>query len=114
MRYMILCPLKRSSDEARSTLRLQHLEYVKANHDKIVFGGPAVDADGTPALMLLIVEVNDSAQAESLIKAEPYYASGQVFDSVEIRRWLQVLPELQTEALTLEIETEKAKAIPKG
>ncbi|MBW4470601.1 MAG: hypothetical protein KME45_09370 [Stenomitos rutilans HA7619-LM2] len=109
MRYMILCKLKRDSDESRKTLRLKHLEYIQANYEKIAFGGPTLDEDGIPEMMILVVAVSDPTEARHFIDAEPYYASGRVFDSIEIRRWAQVMPELHTNALASEIEKEKAK-----
>ncbi|UBF28824.1 YciI family protein [Kovacikia minuta CCNUW1] len=109
MRYMILCPLKQNSDEPRKALRLKHLEYIKTNTEKIIFGGPTIAEDGTPKMMVLVVEVSDPAQAQSFIDAEPYYSSGEVFDWVEIYPWVQVMPELHPNALASEIEKEKTK-----
>lgn len=110
MRYIILCKLKEESGEGRRVLRQKHLEYIEAHRDRIFVGGPALNKDGTPELMLLIVEMKDEAQAEKFISQEPYWASGKVFDSFEIRSWSQVLPEPVSGALAKEIEKERTKA----
>lgn len=109
MRFMISCPLKRDSGESRKALRLKHLEYIASNRLMIVFGGPTLETDGTPEMMILVVEAGDYAQAESFIHAEPYCASGAVFESVCIRAWAQVMPELHADALASEITMERAR-----
>lgn len=58
--------------------------------------------------MILFTHFTDKKQAEDFIRQEPYTASGQVFDSVDVRPWSQVLPESEVGSLEKEIELERA------
>lgn len=111
MKFIILCELKSDSAAARKELRLNHLEYVRANRENIFVGGPALGTDGAPETMLMIVETATAAEAEKFINAEPYWASGRVFESYKIRSWSQVLPEPAPNALTREIEKERESLV---
>jgi uncharacterized protein YciI len=92
MRFAIQCVLAENTDEQRVALRVKHLQYIEANKDRIFCGGPTVDLDGQPEMMLIILDALDLASAESFIKAEPYNQSG-LFEQVTIREWRQILPQ---------------------
>ncbi|BAC91751.1 YciI family protein [Gloeobacter violaceus] len=87
MRFAILCTLRKDSDPARMALRLRHLEYIRDHREMIVFGGPTIDAQGKPEVMVLVIDAADALGAERFIAKEPYTASGQVFASTVIRPW---------------------------
>lgn len=106
---MLVCTLKANSEAARKSLRLKHLEYLQAHREKIVFGGPALNAENAPEMMVIAAEFPDLKAVEDFVNQEPYTASGEVFESVKIRRWSQVLPETSENALDEEIEKERGK-----
>ena len=94
MKFVIQCTLAKDSNDKRISLRIEHLRYIEANKEQIFCGGPTVDANGNPEMMLIILDVPNLASAEAFINAEPYNRSG-VFEGVTIRLWRQVLPEAQ-------------------
>jgi len=59
-------------------------------------------------MMILFTQFTDKQAVEAFIQREPYTASGQVVESVEVRRWLQVLPEPEPRSLGKDIEKERA------
>jgi hypothetical protein len=110
MSHVILCEIRQGALPALKALRLRHLEYVAVKRSEILFGGPARAADGTPETMIIVVATDDRAAAEAFIAAEPYNASGQVFASVTVRPWSQVIPELAEGALESAIAGERVTA----
>ncbi len=103
MRFAIQCVLAENVNEKRLALRSAHLKYLEANKDRIFCGGPTVDRQGQPEMMLIILNAADLSSAEAFIQAEPYNQSG-VFAQTTIRQWRQVLPEVELGALLQEIE----------
>lgn len=91
MYFALQCILADNLDEQRLTLRPIHLQYMNANKDRIFCGGPTINPDGKPEMMLIILEASDLVSAEAFIQAEPYNQSG-IFKQVIIREWRQVLP----------------------
>jgi uncharacterized protein len=102
MRFAIQCVLAENVNEKRLALRLTHLKYLEAHKDSIFCGGPTVDRDGHPEMMLIIFNAPDLSSAEAFMQAEPYNQSG-VFARVTIREWRQVLPESEPGSLSREI-----------
>ena len=43
--------------------------------------------------MILLTQFTDKQAVEDFIQHEPYTASGEVVESVEVHRWSQVIPE---------------------
>ncbi|XGV94713.1 MAG: YciI family protein [Leptolyngbya sp. BL-A-14] len=103
MHFAIQCVLAKNIDDQRLALRSTHLRYLEANKHHIFCGGPIVDSEGQPEMMLIILDVLDQPSAESFIDAEPYNRSG-LFTQVTIREWRQVLPEVKPGALLDEID----------
>ncbi|BAU12970.1 hypothetical protein LEP3755_35060 [Leptolyngbya sp. NIES-3755] len=93
MRFAIQCVLAENVNEKRLALRLNHLKYLEANKEHIYCGGPTVDENGQPEMMLILFDASDQASVEAFMRAEPYNQSG-VFRQVTIREWRQVLPEV--------------------
>jgi len=108
MKFVILCKLKANSDGPRKALRLRHLEYIQQHKASILASGPALDEANAPSMMTLLVEFTDRQAVEDFLQFEPYTASGQVIESVEVHRWSQVLPEPEPGSLEKEIEKERA------
>jgi uncharacterized protein len=98
MHFALQCVLAEGTDEQRVSLRTQHLQYIEANKHRILCGGPTLNADGQPEMMLIILDVPDQAAAEAFMQAEPYNRAG-VFAKVTIREWRQILPEAHPGAL---------------
>ena len=73
--------------ETRKSVRREHLAYLKELGDKMVLAGPFLSEDGaTPIGSLIVVEVENEAEAKSIAENDPYNKAG-VFSSVDIRRW---------------------------
>jgi uncharacterized protein YciI len=92
MKHVIVCRLKANSDGPRNALRLEHLEYIEKHKANIVAGGPALSETGAPWMMIHLTQFIEKQAAEDFIRQEPYTASGQFFESVEVHPWSQVLP----------------------
>lgn len=107
MKHVILCKLRANSDGPRTSLRQKHLEYIALHKDSIVAGGPALTEANAPWMMILFTQFTERKAAEDFIHSEPYTASGQVFESVEVRPWSQVLPEPEQGTLAAEIQKER-------
>jgi hypothetical protein len=102
MRFSLQCFLAENSDEKRVSLRIKHLEYIESNKDQIFCGGPTINLDGQPEMMLIILDAPNLSSAEAFMQAEPYNQAG-VFSQVIIRQWRQILPEAEPGALLREI-----------
>jgi len=107
MKFVILCKLKTNSDGPRKALRLKHLEYIQQHKASVLASGPALDDANAAWMMILFVQFNDKHAVEDFIQHEPYTASGQVVESVEVHRWSQVLPEPEPGSLGKQIEKER-------
>lgn len=107
MKFVILCKLKTKSDGPRQTMRLEHLEYLQQHEASIIASGPALDEANAPRIMILLTQFADKQAVEDFIQREPYTKSGQVVESVEVRRWSQVLPDPEPGSLGKEIEKER-------
>jgi uncharacterized protein len=92
MRFALQCVLAENVDEKRLALRPTHLRYLAANKERIFCGGPTIDGNGQPEMMLIILNAPDLSSAEAFIQAEPYNQAG-IFKQVTVREWRQVLPE---------------------
>lgn len=110
MSHLVACRIAAGALPHLMALRLAHLEYIAAHRDRILFGGPTRDGQGQPETMMIVLSDTDAAHAEAFIAAEPYNASGKVFEEVTIRPWSQVLPEAEPHALALAIANERARA----
>jgi uncharacterized protein YciI len=107
MHAALICTLGPDVEARRLELRASHLEYIASQRASILFGGPTLSAEGRPERMLIILTVPDLAAAHAFVAAEPYSAHG-VFETVEVRAWSQVLPEVEPGAL------ERARALARS
>lgn len=103
---MLTCEIADGALPHLKALRLHHLQYIAQHRDIILFGGPARSEDGKPETMVIVLDTNDRAVADTFVAAEPYAASGAVFTSISIRPWSQVIPEPHPGALADEISIE--------
>ncbi len=75
--------------DLRLATRPTHIAYLTMYVDRIIHGGPMLDADGRPCGSLLIIEAEDRAAAEGFASADPYAKAG-LFESTVIRPFREV------------------------
>ena len=81
--FILLCRDKPNSLDLRMATRPAHLEYFHGFGNKVVLGGPLLDADDKPKGSMLLIEA-ESEEAARKIAAEDPYAKAGLFASVEI------------------------------
>ncbi len=88
MLYIITAFDKENSLDLRMKVRPDHLSYAK-EMGIVQLGGPLLTEgdDPKPRGSMLIVEVENRAQAESFAENDPYNKAG-LFDKVTVRRWM--------------------------
>ena len=84
MLFAIVCTDRPASLDLRLATRPAHLAYLTTYADRIVHGGPMLDADGRPCGSLLLVDVEDRAAAEGFAMSDPYAKAG-LFEATVIR-----------------------------
>ena len=109
MPFALNCKLRDDAMPTLMALRADHLSYINDHSREILFGGPARGDDGIPQEMIIILLTDNRSDAESFIHADPYSASGKVFQEILIRPWSQVIPETSPGALRQAIAAERAK-----
>ena len=87
MLFAITCLDKPSALALRQATRPAHLEH--AGLHRVVFGGPLLDAGGSPFGSLLVVDVESREEAERFAAADPYAKAG-LFASVTIHGYRAV------------------------
>ena len=92
MLFAIFCTDKEDYLDVRMDNRPAHVEYLKAQGDKLIFAGPTLAEDGeTMNGSLIVVDFDSLEQAQDFVSNDPY-AQAKLFDSVVIRAWKKVLP----------------------
>ncbi len=71
----------------RAEFRLRHFAHVEQIMDKVLIAGPLKDADGNFTGSLVVVKAEDEAEAEAILKSDPYFKAG-VWDRWEIQFFL--------------------------
>ncbi len=94
MYFTILCFDKPGAGELREKTRPAHSDYLKRHSDRMHAGGPFENDEGGIVGTLLIVNVEDRAAALAFTADEPFHKAG-VFESVIVRRWRQMQPEVE-------------------
>ena len=108
MLFAFICVDKPDSIALRSKLRAPHLEYMIGVKDRTVFGGPLQDEAGEASLgSIFAIEFGSRAEAEAFLAEEPYNKGG-LFQSAEIWRWRQMIPEVEEGQLLKLLEREQA------
>ena len=91
MQFIAICRDKDDAIETRLANRSAHLEWVGANRDIILGGGPFLTDDGATMIgSLFLLEAPDRAAIDALLEHDPYRKAG-LFASVEIRPWKWVV-----------------------
>ena len=90
--YAIICLDRPDSAPLRDANRAAHQDFLKANSEKIVFGGPLKNTpEGASTGALIVVDCATRQDAEAFIAADPFYRGG-VYESVAVRAFRQVFP----------------------
>jgi uncharacterized protein YciI len=84
MLFALICTDRPGSLELRLATRPAHLAFLETYVDKVVHGGALLDIDDRACGSLLIIDVNDRAEAEGFAASDPYAKSG-LFESTVIR-----------------------------
>ncbi|HIJ38890.1 MAG TPA: YciI family protein [Rhodospirillaceae bacterium] len=92
MLYFVHCIDKPDSQALRLANRAAHLEYAKANIDKIIIAGPTLTEDGQGMTgSVFIVDFPDRAAVETHFASDPYVKAG-LFEALIIRPYRKALP----------------------
>ncbi len=89
MRAALICIDKPGHIETRKANRDAHLAWI-AESGIVEMAGPFLDANGGMIGSLVILTVDDLAQAQAWADADPYAKAG-LFDTVTIREWKKVV-----------------------
>lgn len=106
MLFVVYC--KDKPGDLRARLRPYHLRHVIANPKPYRFGGPLMGDDGQVIGSFILFEVEDRAQLDAVMAADPYFRDG-LYQSVEVHATRQVVPEIQPGSLQQELAREEAK-----
>ena len=88
-----MIPEQAAAGELREQTRLAHLDYLKQHSAVMHLGGPFKNNDGGIIGTLFIVDLPDRAAAMRFTDEEPFHKAG-VLESVLVRRWRQMQPEV--------------------
>ena len=97
MFFAILCFDKPGVGELREKTRAAHLEYLKEHESAIHLGGPFENDEGGIVGTLFIINAPSRQAALDFTQSEPFHRAG-VFESVLVRRWRQMQPEVEAGA----------------
>jgi uncharacterized protein len=91
--YAIVCYDRPDSASLRDAHRAAHMEFLKTNAAKVVFGGPMKNTpDGPSTGAIIVVSCATREEAEAFIKGDPFHRNG-VYESVAVRAFKQVFPQ---------------------
>jgi uncharacterized protein len=76
-----------SAPTLRAEHRAAHFVHVEAIMDKVAIAGPLYDDDGGFAGSLVVVKAQDRAEADAILRSDPYFAAG-VWDRWDIYPYL--------------------------
>ncbi|WP_238009322.1 YciI family protein [Dactylosporangium sp. AC04546] len=110
MLVLFLCFDRPGDGARRRAARAEHLRYMMAHQDALVFGGPIADEPGGPSVgSVFVLDLPDLGAADRFLAAEPYHRAG-VFESVLVRPFRQMMPEPVAGHLQAELDNELAGA----
>ncbi len=90
MHFVIHCVDKFDHGHVRAENRPAHVDYLKANQDKIFAAGPTTSEDGSAMTgSVLIMEFDTLAEAETFAANDPY-KKADLFERVEVKPWKKV------------------------
>lgn len=89
MRVVLKAKDKAGALQTRLDNRDAHVAYLKAS-DHVEMAGPLLDDAGDMCGSLIILEVDDMAQAQAFVDGDPYGKAG-LFESVTLDAWNKVI-----------------------
>jgi len=92
--FAILCFDKPGVGELREKTRAAHLQYLKEHKSVMHLGGPLESDEGGIVGTIFLISVPDRQAALTFTESEPFHKAG-VFESVLVRRWRQMQPEVE-------------------
>ena len=95
MLYIITCVHKPGTADLRGENRAEHLDRLKALGARLHMAGPTLSDDGATFTGSVLIIDFDSLEAAEKFAAEDAYTKAGVFESVMVKRWKQVLPEIR-------------------
>ncbi len=90
MRIALIAKDKPGALDIRKANRDAHVAYLKGSGETVEMAGPFLDANGEMCGSLIILNVENMAEAEAWAAADPYKAA-DLFASVELSAWNKVL-----------------------
>ena len=91
MLFVIHCTDKKHHLQVRTDNRSAHIDYLKSYGKKLHAAGPTLSDDGTMNGSVIILELENLADAEAFTANDPYNKAG-LFADVTISAWKKVLP----------------------
>ncbi|WP_424992935.1 YciI family protein [Oceaniradius stylonematis] len=108
MPFVVHCIDRPDAGDLRRRTRAEHLEYMIAHNERVAFGGPLQNEDGSKVIGSLMVLSYDTREAvEAFLDAEPYSRAG-LFSELRISRFRQMVPENPPGLLMKELARERA------
>ena len=89
MRIALICQDKPGALQTRIDNRAAHLAYITET-GIVDLAGPFLNADGQMTGSLIVLNVDDMAQAQAWAAADPYAMAG-LFASVTLQEWKRVV-----------------------
>ncbi len=89
MRVALIAQDKPGALQVRLDNRAAHLAHIEAS-GIVEMAGPLLTPDGTMSGSLVILSVDDMAQAQAWADADPYAVAG-LFQSVTLTEWKKVI-----------------------
>jgi uncharacterized protein len=90
--FVVHCQDKPGAGQVRLDNRAAHLEFLKANLDKIVMAGPVQTEDRTGMVgSVLVLDFATRAELDGFLAQDPYAKAG-LFESVTVLPYKKVLP----------------------
>lgn len=91
MQFAFFALDRADSSDLRDKLRPDHLQFLKANVDRIVFAGPLLSADEKRIGSLLIIEAEDLTAAQQFFERDPY-TKDHLFGEIKLLGFEQAIP----------------------
>lgn len=108
MPFVIHCLDRPDAGDLRRRTRAEHLEYMIAHGDRVAFGGPLQDDDGSRVIgSLMVLSYEAREEVEAFLKNEPYSRAG-LFMDLSVSRLRQMVPEDPPGLLLKELERERS------
>ncbi len=97
---LITCHVASTNNNSHllSRLKLAHLEYIQRQQHLIVLSGSTLFIEASnvteqdSSTMVILLATNDLQKAQQFIEHEPYTASKQIFDIIQMKPFKQLFP----------------------